>query len=129
MARPASPSTKQTRARITNAVDILAHVDGRTAIARRYRDVAGSLIADHGGADRLSEARLQLVRRLAGLCVLCESVEARIADGAKDVDLTAYSQLCNTMSRIATRLGLNRVAKEVPSLQQFLEQRKREETT
>src|SRR5262245_38152128 len=125
------PSNKPThvskqKARTTNAVDILANVDQRTAIARRYRDVAGTLIADQGGADRLSEARLQMVRRLAGLCVLAEDIESKIATGGS-VDLTAYSQLCNTMSRIATRLGLNRVPKEVPNLQTYIAQRKPEE--
>jgi hypothetical protein len=125
MGRPPHQASKQkTRAlaRATNAPDMLAHVDGRSAVARRFKDIAGALISDQGGADRLSEARLQLVRRLAGLCVLAESIESKIATGG-GVDLTAYGQLCNTMSRIATRLGLNRVAKEVPNLQNYLAQR------
>src|SRR5262245_48268081 len=128
MGTPAPQASKQKtrvakqKARTTNVPDILANADQRTAVARRFRDVAGTLIADQGGIEGLSEARLQLVRRLAGLSVLCEEVEQKLANGGS-VDLTAYSQLCNTMSRIATRLGLNRVAKEVPSLQQFLAQR------
>jgi hypothetical protein len=110
---------KTQKARVSNVPEMLANVDQRTAIARRYRDVGGALISDQGGVERLSEARLQMVRRLAGLCVLCEDVESKIAMGGA-VDLTAYGPLCNNMSRIAQRLGLNRVAKDVPTLQAYI---------
>jgi hypothetical protein len=53
------------RSRVTNHQDLLPGIDGRSIIARRYRDIATAVIGDQGGIDRLSEARVQLVRRFA----------------------------------------------------------------
>ena len=57
--RPKDPQ----KSRLTNAPVLLANVDGRTTVARRYRDIATAIATDQGGADRLSETRLQLIRR------------------------------------------------------------------
>jgi hypothetical protein len=43
----------------------LPGLDGRSASARRYRDLVNSYIADMGGADRCSDIKLGLLRRLA----------------------------------------------------------------
>src|SRR5262245_55027813 len=51
------------RSRVTNGQEWLPNVDQRTAVARRYRDLIAQIASDQGGADRMSEARLQLVRR------------------------------------------------------------------
>jgi hypothetical protein len=53
------------RARVTNHKDLLPGLDGRSATARRFRDLVNSYIADMGGLDRCSEIRLGLLRRLA----------------------------------------------------------------
>ena len=42
------------KSRLTNAPVLLANVDGRTTVARRYRDIATAIATDQGGADRLS---------------------------------------------------------------------------
>ena len=54
-------------------------MDGRSAVARRYRDIAAQIIADMGGASQCAEARLQLIRRFAAAAVLAEQMEARLA--------------------------------------------------
>jgi hypothetical protein len=43
----------------TNGRDVLPNVDGRSLIARRYRDISGAIIVDQGGLDRV---RLELRR-------------------------------------------------------------------
>jgi hypothetical protein len=64
---------------VSNGGDILPGVDGRSLVARRYRDITSALASDQGGADRLSEARRQLIRRFAVAAVLAEQIEARPA--------------------------------------------------
>ena len=112
------PKTKG-RSRVTNHQDILPDVDGRSLIARRFRDIVASVIADQGGLDRMAEARLQLVRRFAACAVLAEAMEARMANG-EELDLQEHSTLTSTMVRVAQRIGINRTAKDItPSLQEY----------
>jgi hypothetical protein len=50
------------RSALTNDPLLLRGVDGRSTIARRYRDVAIALADDLGGQDKLNEATKVLVR-------------------------------------------------------------------
>jgi hypothetical protein len=59
-----SPSA---RSRISNGSAIHDGIDGRSAAARRFRDVFGEIVSELGGADRLSEGQRQLARRCAML--------------------------------------------------------------
>lgn len=122
----ARPRAAVARSRVTNGADILPGIDGRSLIARRYRDIVAALAADQGGADRMSEARLQLCRRFAALAVLAEDMEAHMVNG-ESIDITEYSQLTSTLTRVVARLGLNRVAREiVPTLSEYLEAKQAE---
>jgi hypothetical protein len=111
------------RARVSNGRDILPDVDGRSVIARRYRDVVGAILADQGGEDRCSESRKQLIRRFAAAAVLAEQLEGRLANG-EQIDITEHSMLSSTLVRLASRIGIDRVPRDVtPSLAEYLEQR------
>jgi hypothetical protein len=70
-----------TRSRITNGKQLLADVDGRTADARRYRDLAASLADDLGGASTLTEAQRALVRQAAAMIVQSERLQSAILRG------------------------------------------------
>ena len=125
LAKPAArrvPTTEKAhaRSRLSNGRDVLPDVDGRSVVARRYRDIIGAVISDQGGAEHLSEARLQLIRRFSGATVLAEQMEARLALG-EQIDIREYSLLVSTIVRVAQRLGIERRAKNVtPSLGQYL---------
>jgi hypothetical protein len=108
------------RSRLTNGSDILPGIDGRSTVARRYRDILGALASDQGGADRMSEARAQLSRRFAALAVLAERMEAALARG-DSIDLAQHALISSTLVRLATRLGINRHAKTVTPLRDYLE--------
>jgi hypothetical protein len=109
------------RSRVSNGKDILAGItDWRSQIARRYTDLVAIVCADQGGADRMSEAKMQLARRFAALAVQAEQLESRLANG-EDIDVTAYSQLTSTLVRVISRLGIERVAREVtPSVADYI---------
>jgi hypothetical protein len=115
------PSKAYARSRLTNGKDLLPNVDGRSLIARRYRDICTAIASDQGGLDQLSEARIQLIRRYAACCVLAEEMESRLVRG-EHIDITVYVQLTTTMVRIALRIGLDRVPRDIssPSLADIL---------
>ena len=109
------------RSRLTNGKDLLPNVDGRSLIARRYRDICTAIASDQGGLDQLSEARIQLIRRYAACCVLAEAMESRLARGGQ-IDINEHSRLTATMVRVAQRIGLDRVPRDIssPSLADIL---------
>ena len=107
-----TPRKPTARSRVSNGKDWLAGVDQRSSIARRYRDLMAEAIADAGGVSECSQARLQLIRRLAALSVQLEQLEAKLADGA-DIDIAEYTSLTSTLVRVVSRLGINRVARDV----------------
>jgi hypothetical protein len=112
----------QARSRLSNGRDLLPNVDGRSLIARRYRDIMSAIASDQGGADRLSEARLQLIRRFAAAACLAEQLEARLARG-EQIDIQEHSLLVSTMVRVAQRIGVDRVPRDVaPCLAEYLHQ-------
>ena len=100
------------RSRVSNGTDVLPQVDGRSVIARRYRDISSRIVSDNAGADQCSETRLQLIRRFAAAAVLAEQMEARLANG-EEISIAEHCQLASTMVRIAHRLGINRIPKDL----------------
>jgi hypothetical protein len=112
----------QARSRLSNGRELLPNVDGRSLIARRYRDIMSAIASDQGGADRLSETRLQLIRRFAAAACLAEQLEARLARG-EQIDIQEHALLVSTMVRVAQRIGVDRVPRDVvPCLAEYLHQ-------
>ena len=103
---------KARRSRITNGKDLLPNIDGRSGIARRYRDIAKAILVDQGGADRCSESRQQLIRRFAAAAVLAEQMEGRFANG-EEIDIQQHATLSSTLVRLATRIGIDRLPRDV----------------
>jgi hypothetical protein len=95
------------RSRMSNGTRglVLPGVDQRSAIARRFRDVIGAIVADLGGPTSATETKLHLVRRFAALVVQAEAMESKMADGGP-IDASAYAHLSSTMLRLAARIGL-----------------------
>ena len=118
--RVTRPSLRQ-RSRLSNNAGLLScEADGRTAIARRFRDLTNAIIQDSGGAHGLAEARLQLIRRFAASAVIAEAMEAKLANG-ENIDIAAHATLCSVLVRLSTRIGINRTAREiVPTLGEYL---------
>ena len=108
------------RSAVTNHKDLLPGLDGRSATARRFRDLVNAFVADMGGLDRCSEVRLGLVRRLAATTVQAEMLEARMVNG-EAIDIATLCTLASTTVRLSQRLGLERRARNVtPSVGQYL---------
>jgi hypothetical protein len=95
------------KAAVTNDPLMLRGVDGRSVIARRYRDVAIALADDLGGQDKLSEPSRILVRQAAALTVQVEGLQTKIVSG-EDVNLEQLTRLSNVLGRTLQRLGLKK---------------------
>jgi hypothetical protein len=110
---PLAKRTGAHRSRVTNGSKLLPLSDGRSATARRFKDLVEFICVDLGGADRLSEGEKQLVRRAAALSAELERQEARWARGETEFDISAYSVLTNALRRVLESLGLGRRARDV----------------
>jgi hypothetical protein len=121
-----APRKRPGRSRVTNGSEILPGIDGRSLTARRYHDLVAAIVADHG-AGALSETRMQLIRRLAASAVLAETMEARLVSGGT-IDVAEHSQLSSTLVRLASRIGLDRIPRDVSpaTLSQYMAQRRAE---
>jgi hypothetical protein len=116
------------RSRVTNCRDVLPDVDGRSIVARRFRDIVSAMIADYGGADQCSEARIQLIRRFAAAAVLAEQMEAALARGLS-INVQQHALLCSTLVRVARQIGIKRVPRSVtPALADYLELKAKQES-
>jgi trimethylamine:corrinoid methyltransferase-like protein len=94
---------------------LLANVDGRTAAARRYRDLCISLADDIGGASSLTEAQRALVRQAAAMIVQSEKLQGEVLRG-EIVDSEQLTRLANAATRILSRLGVKRARKPTSAL-------------
>jgi hypothetical protein len=107
------------RSAVTNGSRLHVVSPGDTAWSRRFADVLGQVIFDLGGVDLLSEGQRQLARRAATLSIMCERMEGEAAAG-RGIDLDTYGQLTDRLGRAFGRLGLQRRAREVSNLQDYL---------
>jgi hypothetical protein len=96
------------RSAITNDPLMLRGIDGRSVIARRYRDVAIALADDLGGQKTLSESTKILLRQAAVLTVQVEYLQTKIVAG-DDIDLEQLTRLTNVLGRTLHRLGLKKL--------------------
>jgi hypothetical protein len=101
-----------TRSKAANG-KLLPMTDGRSATARRFKDLVEDIAADLGGKDHLSEGQRQLIRRAAMLSAESERMEALAARGEAEFDIDLYGMICDRLGRLFGRLGLERVARPV----------------
>ena len=111
-----------TRSAVSNGSRKALFGDGRSAGARRYRDLLQEFAAEFGGLASLPATGQQKVRRLAQVSVELELLEAtRAAGGA--IDPVAFCTLVNTQRRLMRDLEalVQRIqAKPGPSLHEHM---------
>ncbi len=96
----------------------LAGVDGRSLLARRFREITTNIEADLGGD--LTEAQNVILARAATLACWAEGREEELAKG-EPFDAASYATASNTVRRLLSDLGLKRVSKDIsPTLHSYL---------
>ena len=96
-----------------------AALDGRTAVAKQFDSIAASIATDMGGEDQLCTIQKHLVEAFAGCAVNVSDLNARLLLGEK-VDLAQHAQAVTTLVRVASRLPIGRVARQIPSMAEYL---------
>jgi hypothetical protein len=92
----------------------------RTRLAH-FEDILAAIMRDLGFGP-IPEARRQLARRYAALCCIAEDHERRLLSQAR-FDPKKYAELCTSMVRMASKLGLAPTkgqAADVPALGDYL---------
>ena len=113
----APPPPEFSTRRGTGAI-VLAGVDGRSMMARRFREITSGIERDLGGD--LTEAQRQLLARAATLACWCEDRETELARG-EQFDAAEYATISNALRRLLTDLGLGRHSKDVtPDLHSYI---------
>lgn len=108
------------RSKVTNGSKMVAGLDGRSAEARRFRDLQISYATDLGGPDKLTEAQRTLIAQAATLQIQAERVQAEVLRGG-NINVEQLTRLANSATRILTRLGLKRERPDTtPSLSDYL---------
>jgi len=118
-------SVRQLRSAVTNGSHLFVHIDHRGATMRRLRDLIALYTSDLGGEDFVSEAVRCLIRRAAMLQLQCELLDQRFAQAggeATSAQLIDYQRTSSALRRILESLGLERRAKPVMSLEQYIAQ-------
>ncbi len=102
--------------------DWLEKLDGRTRFAQVMQQRYQDLTADMGGLDALSYQHRSLAKRIVHMECLIEQQEAALARG-DDVDAGRLTNTTNTLIGLLKAVGLDRKAKDVPNLHDYLKQR------
>jgi hypothetical protein len=89
-----------------------AQLDGRTSAAKAFDKLVADIEADLGGRDQLSTIQLVLIEAFAGVAVTLQHLNTRLALG-QEIDLGQHAQAVSAMVRVASRLGLQRRAREI----------------
>jgi hypothetical protein len=88
------------------------NLDGRTHALKRFDAIAKGIAADLGGEDRLSTVQKHLLEAFAGAAIAVSDINARLLSGG-EVDLLELSQMTSTLVRIASRIGIKRIPRDI----------------
>jgi hypothetical protein len=119
---PQAPASKPVRRRHRAVKPQLlsrTRIDRRSNAARVFDRLVADVQSDLGGRDQLSAIELALVEAFAGAAVTLDNLNTRLLLG-QEIDLSQHAQAVSAMVRVASRLGLQRRAKPVESLQDYL---------
>lgn len=116
-----SPNEQPVSAKFANGW--LDGLDGRLGLARELRQRFKTLTNDLGGSDSLSYAQRSLCERALWLEYWLATQEKDLANGGTEFDVGKWVQAANSLQGIFAKLGLERVAKDVPDLQDWIKGR------
>jgi hypothetical protein len=112
----------QNRSAITNGSRLLEGIDGRSPLARRFRDLIKAYEAETGG--NLTEVERGLIKQGAALTIRAEQLQADIVNG-KPVDSDALIRLSSTAKRILGAISAKAAKRKpaAPTLQDHIARR------
>jgi hypothetical protein len=115
------------RSAVTNGSRLLEGIDGRSPLARRFRDLIKAYEAEIGG--ELTEVERGLVKQAAALTLRAEQMQAAIVRG-EPIDNDQLIRISGTAKRILGAIG-DKASKRkpaAPTLQDHIARRTAERT-
>jgi hypothetical protein len=109
--RAVTPISATNRSAVSNRTRLLDGVDGRSAGARRFRDICRAYEAEAGG--QVSEVERDLIRQAAGLTLRAEQLQAAVVRGDA-VDGDHLIRLASTAKRVLGAIA-EKAAKRKPA--------------
>jgi hypothetical protein len=117
---PDAPVKAKTHEAGAAQLHYLQGVDRRRRLVKRFNEICSAIETDQGGGERLSEARMQLIRRFAATACLAEQLESRLANG-EEINSQEHALLSSSLVRLVAKIGINRTAKNItPVLDQYV---------
>jgi len=117
---PAKPTRRRSKRATRPQLLSRATLDGRTNAAKAFDRLVADIESDLGGHDQLSAIEVALVEAFAGAAVTLQHLNTQLALG-QPIDLSQHAQAVGAMVRVASRLGLQRRARDVgPTLGEIL---------
>jgi hypothetical protein len=112
--RAESPEATKPSRRRHRALKLVTRdqLDGRTSAARKFDAVAHAIAEDLGGESRLSAIQKHLVEAFAGVAVHLSDLHARMLLG-EPINVCEHATAVSTMVRIAQRVGIRRLPRDV----------------
>jgi hypothetical protein len=107
------------RSKVTNRSKLLTGIDGRSATARRFRDLIADFAREHGGSSALSTAELGMMRQAAAITLRAEQLQAAIVRG-EPVLADELIRLSSEARRILSSVRRQHSRKVPPTLQEHL---------
>ena len=94
-------------------------LDKLTAAFKMFDNLVASVIQDAGGEREISAVQRELIEAFAGVAIRVNDLNTRGLAG-QPVDLSELSLAASTLTRLASRIGVHRVARFGPSLGDLL---------
>jgi hypothetical protein len=103
---------RKMRSAVTSGRKLLIDGDPNSAWARRYADLIVGHVADAGGRDLVSDAKLSIIRRAASMECEIERLEAKLSRG-ENVDLDAFGRAASHLRRLFESIGIDRKQRDL----------------
>jgi hypothetical protein len=87
-------------------------LDSRTAAAKMWDTLAASIIADAGGESEITTVKRTLIDAFCGVAIRLNDLNTKGLLG-QPVDLSQLSLAASTLTRLASRIGIARHARDV----------------
>jgi hypothetical protein len=115
------PPPKKRRPRSIAEMDrrTLEKLDRRSVEFKRYEDIRAALVSDRGGEAAVSTAEAQIADKAAFIAMTLEGMQIASLAG-EDIDLQRYGELTDRLRRNLESIGLERKAKDVTPLSEYL---------
>jgi len=96
-------------------------LDKRTNAYKIFDRLVASIEQDLGGRDQLSNIKLSLIEAFAGAYIVVNNLNTRLLLG-QQIDLGQHARAVSAMVRVASRLSIERVARDVspPSVEAYI---------